>query len=80
MSYMAIPTRTFFLKSLHIPIWMEIMYSKAYDFHEKIYYGNFEQCPKLKSILFAGSEAQWKTIKSSSAIPSGVSIEHNTAF
>ena len=59
------------LKTLYLPSTMT-----------KFYYGNFQQCPKLKTIHFAGTEAQWNSIisSSSSAVPTGVTVKFNASF
>ena len=47
----------------------------------QIYSSNFENCPNLKAIYFAGTEEQWEAIpKEFVEIPSNVKIVFNTPF
>ena len=46
----------------------------------RIFSGNFDNCPNLKTIYFAGSQAQWESIEKSSTIPTGVRMVYNTSF
>ena len=46
----------------------------------RIFSGNFEKCPNLKTIYFAGSQAEWESIEKSSTIPTGVRMVYNTSF
>lgn len=46
----------------------------------KIYFGNFDDMPNLKTIHYAGSKEEWELIQSSSKIPTNVTIVYNSSF
>lgn len=46
----------------------------------RIYSGNFTNCPKLAVIFFAGTQTEWNSIQSSSTVPSNVNVVCEVAF
>lgn len=46
----------------------------------KIYLGNFDGCPSLETIYFAGTQEEWNSIQNLSTIPSSVRIVYSTSF
>lgn len=42
--------------------------------------GNFEKCPSLTTIYYAGSESEWQEIPNASYMPSNVKMVYNRSF
>ena len=50
---------------------------------ERIYSNNFNACANLRTIFYAGTEAQWETLMNqefSFSVPVGVQVIFNTPF